>query len=56
MAVKIFVRFVTKVFEKNCNSSQLAVPWSISAIILKFQPYDVNNIAHIGPPHSVKML
>ena len=56
MAVEIFVRIVTKVFEKNCNSSHLAVPWSISAMFLKFQPYDVNNIAHIGPPHSVKKL
>ena len=42
------------VFEKNCNSSQLAVPWSISAMFLKSQPYDVNNIAQIGPPQSGK--
>ena len=56
MAVEIFVQIVTTVFEKNCNSSQLDVPWSISAMFLKSQPYDVINIAHIGPPHSEKKL
>ena len=49
MAGESFVRVVTTVFEKNCNSLQLAVPWSISAMFLKSQPYDVINIAHIGP-------
>ena len=56
MAVENFVRIVTTVFEKYCNSSQLAVPWSISAMFLKSQPYDVNNIAHIGAPQSGKKL
>ena len=56
MAVEIFVRIVTTVFEKNCNSSHFAVPWSFSAMFLKSQPYDVNNFAHIGSPHSVKRL
>ena len=50
MAVEIFVRFVTTVFEKKCNSSQLPVPWSHSAMFLKSQPYDVNNLAQRGPP------
>ena len=42
--------------KKICNSSQLAVPWSISAMFLKSQPYDVNNIAQIGPPQNGKKL
>ena len=57
MAVEIFVRIVKRVFEKNCNSSQLAFPWSFLAMFLKSQPIDdVNVIAHIEPPHSVKRL
>ena len=56
MAVESFVRIVTTVFETNCNSSQLAVPWSISAMFLKSQLYDINVIAHIGPPYKVKWL
>ena len=56
MAVESFVRIVTTVFETNCNSSQLAVPWSISAMFLKSQLYDINVIAHIGPPYNVKWL
>ena len=35
--------------KKKCNCSQLAVPWSISAMFLKSQPYDVNKVAQIGP-------
>ena len=56
MAVEIFVRIVTTVFEKNSNSSQLAFPWSFLAMFPKSQPYDVNVIAHIELPHSVKRL
>ena len=56
MAVEIFVRIVTTVFEKNCNSSQLASPRSFLAMFLKSQSYDVNVITHIEPPHSVKRL
>ena len=56
MAVEIFVRIVTTVFEKNCNSSQLASPWSFLALFLNSQLYDVNVITHIEPPHSVKRL
>ena len=56
MVVKIFVQIVTTVFEKKCNSSQLASPWSFLAMFLKSQPYDVNVTAHIEPPHSVKRL
>ena len=54
MAVENFVRIVTTVFEKNYNSSQLAVPWSNSAMFLKCQPYDVKNIAQIGIPQLWK--
>ena len=56
MAVEIFVRIVKTVFEKNCNSSQLAFQWSFLAMVLKSQPIDVNVIAHIEPPHIVKRL
>ena len=57
MAVKIFVRIVKTVFEKNCNSSQLAFLWSFLALFLKSQPIDVVNvIAHTEPSHSVKRL
>ena len=56
MAVKIFVRIVKTVFEKNCNSSKLAFHWSFLAMFLESQPIDVNVIAHIVPPHSVKRL
>ena len=42
--------------KKNWNSSQLAFPWSFLAMFLKSQPIDVNVIAHIEPPHSVKRL
>ena len=56
MAVGVFVRIVKTVFEKNCNSSQLAFPWSLLAMFLKSQPIDVNVIAPIKPPHSVKRL
>ena len=56
MAVEIFVRMVQTVFEKNCNSSQLAFLWSFLALFLKSQPIDVNVVAHIEPPHSVKRL
>ena len=56
MAVEIFVRIVKTVFEKNWNSSQLALPWSFLAMFLKSQPIDVNVIAHIEPPYSVKRL
>ena len=52
----IFVRIVKTVFEINCNSSQLAFHWSFLAMFLKSQPFDVNVIAHIVPPHSVKRL
>ena len=55
MTVEIFVRFVSTVFDKIKKSSQMAVPWSILAS-LEFQPYDVDLIAHIGPPHGVKWL
>ena len=56
MAVEIFVRIVKRVFEKKIVSSQLAFPWSFLAMFLKSQPIDVNVIAHIEPPHSVKRL
>ena len=56
MAVEIFVRNVRTVFEKNCNSSQLAFHSSFLAMFLKSQPIDVNVFAHIVPPHSVKRL
>ena len=55
MTVEIFVRIVSTVFDKIKKSSQMAVPWSILAS-LEFQPYDVDLIAHIGPPHGVKWL
>ena len=42
--------------KQNCNSSQLAFPWSFLAMFLKSQPIDVNVIAHMEPPHSVKKL
>ena len=56
MAVEILVRIVKTVFEKNCNSYKLAFPWSFLAMFLKSQPIDVNVIAHIEPPDSVKKL
>ena len=56
MAVEIFVRIVKTVFEKSSNRSQLAFLWSFLALFLKSQPIDVNVIAHIEPPHSVKRL
>ena len=56
MAVEIFVRIVKTVFEKNCNSSQLAFHWSFLALFLKSQPIDVNVIAHIESPYSIKRL
>ena len=56
MAVEIFLRIVKTVFEKNCNSSQLAFLWSFLALFLKSQPIDVNVIGHIETPHSVKKL
>ena len=56
MAVEICVRIVKTVFEKNCNSSQLAFLWSFLALFLKSQLIDVNVIAHIEPPCSVKRL
>ena len=56
MAVEIFVRIVETVFEKKCNSSQLAFLWSFLALFLKSQTIDVNVIAHIEPLYSVKRL
>ena len=55
MTVENFVRIVSTVFDKIEKSSQMAVPCSISAS-LEFQPYDVDLIAHIGPPQGVKWL
>ena len=56
MGVEIFVRIVKTVFEKNCNSSQLTFLWSFLALFLKYQTIDLNVIAHIEPPCSVKRL
>ena len=56
MAVENFGRIGMTVFEKNEISSQLAVSWSLLAMFLKPQPYGLDVIAHIVPPHSVKRL
>ena len=54
MGVENFGRIVMTVFEKKV--SQLAVSGSLLAIFLKPQPYGLDVIAHIVPPHSVKRL
>ena len=54
MGVENFGRIVMTVFEKKV--SQLAVSGSLLAMFLKPQPYGLDVIAHIVPPHSVKRL
>ena len=54
MVVESFGRIVTTVFEQKMKSSLLAGSWSILAMFLKYQPYGLDDIAHIGPFHRVK--
>ena len=56
MVVESFGRFITTVFEQKMKSSLLAGSWSILAMFLKYQPYGLDDIAHIGPFHRVKWL
>ena len=55
MTVEIFVRIVSTVFDKTEKVHKwlfLGQFW----LFLESQPYDVDLIAHIEPPHSVKKL
>ena len=55
MTVQNFVRIATTVFEKNEKVHKwlfFGQFWQF----LKSQPYDINVIAHTGPPLSVKWL
>ena len=58
--VKLLLKFsfesLRQLLKKFFNSSQLAFLWSFLALFPKSQPIDVNVIAHIEPPHSVKRL
>ena len=55
MTVERFVRIVSTVFDKF----EKVHKWLFLGqfrLFLESQPYDVDLIAHIGPPHSVKWL
>ena len=58
--VKLLLKFsfesLRQFLKKNFNSSQLAFLWSFLALFPKSQPIDVNVIAHIETPYSVKRL
>ena len=55
MTVENFVRMVLNVFEKI----EIVHNWLIFGqfrLFLESQPYDIDVIAHIGPPYNVKCL
>ena len=58
MSVESFVRLVLTVFE-TLKKSEKVNNWLFFGqfrLFLESQLYDINVIAHIGPPHSVKRL
>ena len=59
MSVESFVRLVVTVFEILKKKIEKVNNWLFFGqfrLFLESQLYDINVIAHIGPPHSVKRL
>ena len=58
MAVGVFVRIVTTVFEKKLQKFTIGCSLVNFGYVSQIPVIrcDVNNIAYIGPPHSVKRL
>ena len=54
MTVENFVRMVLTVFEKKIEKVDNWLFFGQFRLFLESQPYDIDVIAHIGPPYNVK--